>query len=95
MSVFLSETCIGSQKQERRPIHQAAKIAGDFLRNFTVPHIKRPSAYGTVASLSPVAGSDVAIGPLLMLTLGYHTLLASVTNLSAFRRLSDKDYNRR
>ena len=34
------------------------------------------SAQGTVASLSPVAGSDVATGPLLMLKSAYHTPLA-------------------
>ncbi len=53
-------------KNKNRPGIRAV-VRGDSLSELCVPRIERLPAQGTVASPGPVAGSDVAIGPLLML----------------------------
>ena len=53
-------------KKQNRPSIRAA-VRGDSLSELCVPRIERLPAQGTVASPGPVAGSDVTIGPLLML----------------------------
>ncbi len=59
--------CIRSLKNKNRPSIRAVVI----LRRLALGTVFRASsgsaAQGTVASPGPVAGSDVAIGPLLML----------------------------
>jgi hypothetical protein len=63
-----------SEKQKCRP-HQGRRSTERLFVKGVALHIERIlSAQGTVASPSPVAGSDVAIGPLLMLKLDYPTL---------------------
>src|SRR2546428_13472108 len=64
MLLFLE--CIRSRKHKNRPSISAA-VRGDSLSELCVPRIERFPAQGTVASPGPVAGSDVTIGPLLML----------------------------
>ena|SRR2546426_4999980 len=53
-------------KNKNRPSIRAV-VRGDSLSELCVPRIERLPAQGTVASPGPVAGSDVTIGPLLML----------------------------
>jgi len=53
-------------KNKNRPGIRAV-VRGDSLSELCVPRIERLPAQGTVASPGPVAGSDVTIGPLLML----------------------------
>src|SRR2546427_2449338 len=64
MLLFLA--CIRSRKNKNRPSIRAV-VRGDSLSELCVPRIERLPAQGTVASPGPVAGSDVTIGPLLML----------------------------
>src|SRR6267378_1245264 len=64
MLLFLA--CIRSRKTKTARA-SGRSFRGDSLSELCVPRIERLPAQGTVASPGPVAGSDVTIGPLLML----------------------------
>src|SRR3989442_15872721 len=59
--------CIRSRKTKTAQASGRWSFRGDSLSELCVPRIERLPAQGTVASPGPVAGSDVTIGPLLML----------------------------
>src|SRR2546425_6380055 len=89
MLLFLA--CIRSRKNKNRPSIRAA-VRGDSLSELCVPRIERLPAQGTVASPGPVAGSDVTIGPLLMLV---HLLAAVIDRCQRYSGTTNKNERHR
>src|SRR5712691_732536 len=74
-------------KNKNRPGIRAV-VRGDSLSELCVPRIERLPAQGTVASPGPVAGSDVTIGPLLMLV---HLLAAVIDRCQRYSGTTNKN----